>query len=148
MKHKGTILLALPILLAVILGCSGTTSTETNDSNSQTTNTGVPSGEWVSNTDFGTLTLTVANDGMKINKIKFEFNGWKCGRKVNSGTSETTSEWKIDNGSFKIMRFIGSDQSQSMTITGTYDENNNMLKGDWESISTGTKCTGTWEAKQ
>jgi hypothetical protein len=108
--------------------------------------TPVAAGEWIATTDFGKLVFTVDATGTKITKLSYQFSKLTCGRTTNTGTMETSSEWPITNGLFAVMTSLDPGNHQTMNISGTYDAANQKFSGNWEEVSYGTTCSGTWEA--
>ena len=79
--------------------------------------------------------------------MSYQFSNWICGPATVSGTVDVTSspEWEITDGSFSITNNIGTNRT--ITISGTFDADNQKFSGTWTAISYGINCSGTWEAK-
>jgi Tol biopolymer transport system component len=97
-------------------------------------------GDWVANTDFGKLILTVNNKNPntpKITKIRFLFSEWACGSIIYSSEIVDASDWPVVDNKFSAVS-SSSPYFSNIFINGTYDTVAHKFFGSWELISDDT----------
>jgi len=104
------------------------------------------SGDWNAKTDFGYLAFTVDPNGNNVTTAVIDISSFTCG-----GTSLTTNvqvfdSWSITDGEFSGITDLGDNDILFMTIDGTYDQAKKTFSGTWEEDTSGTTCSGQWEA--
>jgi ABC-type glycerol-3-phosphate transport system substrate-binding protein len=122
-------------------------------SNDSTSDTPVPQrsalaldGEWVADTLFGRLILSMGDAGEKIKKITYQFSNWTCGSITASGEIVDASSWLITGNEFSLTSTFDRNGQLHMELTGKYDDSSQEFSGNWSYSSKDTVCSGRWTA--
>jgi hypothetical protein len=157
-NRKLQVWVILLCLSAIILaGCGGAagnspTSTTLPGGATAPAFTGpLPAGDWTAATDFGNFVFTVDAGGKKISKLTLQFaDKWVCGTAPTTDRPmryvTTISNWPITDGSISILDNLDAVHKISLQLSGSYNEDSQILSGTWEENSNGTKCMGVWKA--
>ncbi len=104
------------------------------------------SGTWTGPAGFGQLSFVVNSTGTGISEIKYTFIEFRCGPVIRNGNIRVIAgtPWPITDNQFTIEKTL--DPNFEMTVSGTFDQTGTNASGNWEAVSYGTTCTGTWDA--
>ena len=103
----------------------------------------VVTGEWHTDTEFGSVDFTVNPQGTAITRFFFSFQDYECGAISGSWTSETTGgDWPIADRQFT---FDSAGTWYEYVFAGAFDETGTQASGTWDVTFYGTTCSGTWE---
>ncbi len=105
------------------------------------------SGDWNADTKFGHLAFTVDPNGNNVVTAVVDISSFTCGDTFLTDNPEVWDLWPISNGEFSgVIDKLGEDDFSSMTIDGTYDQSGKTFTGTWEEDTSGTTCSGQWQA--
>ena len=104
------------------------------------------SGTWTGSAGFGQLSFVVDSTSTGITEITYEFIEFKCGAVVRNGpiSVSVTTPWPITDHQFTIENNF--NPNFEMTLSGMFDPTGTYASGDWEAVSYGTTCSGSWDA--
>jgi hypothetical protein len=137
-------------LLALPAGCGGD---DDGDGTGPEAPQAIQSGTWSATAEFGTFTFTVASGGAAIEELSFTFASWKCGS-ASAMTSGTVTQsrspgWSIGNRAVSIsVDFDPFGNSQTINLTGTFQDNGTSASGSWSAAWNGGNCSGSWQASK
>jgi hypothetical protein len=103
-------------------------------------------GTWTGSAGFGELSFIVNATGTGITEITYTWIDFSCGGFVRNGSIRVTrtSPWPITNNQFIIENTFGPNFE--VTLNGTFNQTGTNVSGNWEAVSNGTTCSGTWNA--
>lgn len=135
------------LALTLLTGCSGGDDNSSTVADTPEIVITPAAGDWVANTDFGTIILTVDASGISIPNASYSFNDWTCGHVTLSGTNQISRDggWNINNVLFDNS-YPGNNQT--IVISGGFDTSRQVFSGTWDfnQLDTGDHCSGSWEA--
>ncbi|OGN95304.1 MAG: hypothetical protein A2Z71_00265 [Chloroflexi bacterium RBG_13_50_21] len=107
---------------------------------------GLIAGDWVADTDFGKLIISVDDPGTRITKIDYQFTDWTCGSIKQSAEIVDSSSWLVTGNEFSVTSTFDQDGQVYMFLNGAYDPADQKITGTWEETANDAYCSGTWEA--
>lgn len=113
----------------------------------------IQSGTWNATAEFGTFTFVVASGGSAIEELSITFASWRCGSAsaTTSGTvtQSRTPGWSINSRAVSIeVDFDPFGSSQTINLTGTFQDNGSSASGSWSAAWNGGTCSGSWQASR
>ncbi len=109
-------------------------------------------GEWVAETEFGNLRLSVKSSvpgRTRIARIIYDISDWTCGETTfDNYWIGVDANFYLDSENKLEAKTPSVYELVSMLLQGTYDPENKTFAGTWEAyiIGTTTTCSGEWEA--